>query len=92
MGNVMSTINVSLSDSLRVFVEQRIAEGGYSTASEYIHHLIHEDQRRQADTRLEAMLLEGIDSGEPIEVSEAWWEEKKAKLSERLQRKASGWK
>lgn len=76
----MSTMNISLPDTMRSFVEQRIAQEGYSTASEYIHQLIREDQQRQAGKRLEAMLLQGL-SGESIEVSDAWWEEKKAKLA-----------
>lgn len=44
----MGTINVSMPDALRDYVEAQAAEGNYS-ASEYIRHLIREDQHRRAE-------------------------------------------
>ncbi|KPF72462.1 hypothetical protein IP88_09895 [alpha proteobacterium AAP81b] len=44
----MATVNVSLPDPLRDYVEARAAAGSYST-SEYIRHLIREDQARHAE-------------------------------------------
>jgi antitoxin ParD1/3/4 len=85
----METINVSLPDSLKAFVETQVAEGGYSSASEYIRDLIRADQKRKAEEKLEALLLEGLNSGEPIEVTEAFWNEKRRQLLER-HRKVNG--
>jgi hypothetical protein len=40
----MATLNISLPDSRREFVDQQVAAGGYSTASEYIRDLIRQAQ------------------------------------------------
>jgi len=83
----MTTMNISLPDSMRAFIEQKIAQGGYSTASEYIRQLVREDQKRAAQERLEQLLLEGIDSGEPIEGTAEYWAQKRAKLLPRGEEK-----
>ena len=44
----MTTLNVPLPDSMRAFIDQKVAQGGYSTASEYIRQLVREDQKRAA--------------------------------------------
>ena len=82
----MTTLNISLSESMRAFINEQVAKGGYSTASEYISHLIRQDQKQAAQMKLEAMLLEGLDSGEPIEITDDWWENKRTKLVERLRK------
>ena len=46
--------------------------------------LIRTDQKRKVEERIDALLLEGLDSGEPIPVTKEYWEEKKRKLTERL--------
>ncbi len=74
----MAAINISLPDSMKDFVEERIAEGGYSTPSDYFCDLVREDQKRKAQEKLEALLLEGLDSGTPIEVNEEYWQKKRA--------------
>jgi antitoxin ParD1/3/4 len=79
----METMNIALPDTLKTFVETQVVEGGYSSASEYIRELIRADQKRKAEEKLEALLLEGLNSGEPIEVTEAFWDEKRRQLSER---------
>jgi antitoxin ParD1/3/4 len=76
----MTTLNVSLPDSMRAYVDQQVAHGGYSTASEYIRQLVRDDQKRAAHERLESLLMEGVASGSPIEVTDEYWAEKKAKL------------
>ncbi len=76
----MTTMNISLPDSMRMFIEQKITQGGYSTASEYIRQLVREDQKRAAQERLEALLMEGIESGPSIEITPEYWAQKKAKL------------
>jgi antitoxin ParD1/3/4 len=55
----MSTMNVSLPDSLKSFVDQQVRERGYGTSSEYIRELIRRDQDRQ---RLRDLILEGAAS------------------------------
>ncbi|MBD2179640.1 type II toxin-antitoxin system ParD family antitoxin [Planktothrix sp. FACHB-1355] len=82
----MTNVNISLPESMRVFIEDQVTKGGYSTASEYIYHLIHQEQNRLAQAQMEELLLEGLDSGEPIEVTDEWWEQKRTDLLERLRK------
>ena len=55
----MSTMNVSLPESLKDFVENQVSARGYSTSSEYVRELIRKDLDRQ---RLRGLLLEGAAS------------------------------
>ena len=85
----METITISLSESMREFIDAQLADNGYSTASEYICALIREDQKRKAEEKLEALLLEGLE-GDPIEVTDAWWDEFRARLIERHRKATAG--
>jgi antitoxin ParD1/3/4 len=82
----METMNIALPESMKQFVQERVSEGGYSSASEYVRELIRADQKRKVEERIDALLLEGLDSGEPIPVAPEYWEAKKRKLTERLGR------
>jgi len=44
----MTTMNISLPENLKEFVESVIAKDGYGTASEYVRELIREDEKRRA--------------------------------------------
>jgi antitoxin ParD1/3/4 len=45
---------------MKVFVDDQIATGRYSSASEYVRELIREDEKRKAQTALETLLLQGL--------------------------------
>ena len=60
----MQTMNISLPDPLKEFVDHQIADGRYSSVSEYIRDLIRNDEKRKAEERLEALLLEGLEGEE----------------------------
>ncbi|MBY0505185.1 MAG: type II toxin-antitoxin system ParD family antitoxin [Bryobacteraceae bacterium] len=60
----MQTMNISLPDPLKEFVDHQISDGRYSSVSEYIRELIRDDEKRKAESRLEALLLEGLESEE----------------------------
>jgi antitoxin ParD1/3/4 len=55
----MGTMNISLPDLLREFVDQQVANRGYGTSSEYVRELIRRDQER---LQLRALLVEGAAS------------------------------
>ena len=59
----MSTVTISLPDSLREFVEQQVERRGYGNVSEYFRTLLREAQQRESERRLEELLLEGLESG-----------------------------
>ena len=65
----MSSVNISLPDSLRGFAERRAEEQGYGTISDYLRELILKDQKRESERRLETLLLEGLNSGDSIEAT-----------------------
>ena len=83
-GTSMDTMNIALPESMKHFVQERVTEGGYSSVSEYVRELIRADQKRTVEERIDVMLLEGLDSGQPIPVTPEYWEEKKRRLTERL--------
>ena len=60
----MQTMNISLPDPLKEFVDHQIAEGRYSSVSEYIRELIRDDEKSKAEERLEALLLERLENEE----------------------------
>jgi antitoxin ParD1/3/4 len=62
----MGTMNVSLPDALRSFVDEQGETRGYGTTSEYVRELIRRDQER---ARLRGLLLDGAASapGEPVD-------------------------
>jgi antitoxin ParD1/3/4 len=82
----METMNIALPESMKHFVQERVTEGGYSSVSEYVRELIRADQKRKVEERIDTLLLEGVESGQPIPVTEEYWDEKKRKLTERLAR------
>lgn len=73
----MSTMNISLPEGLKAFVDERVSEGGYSTSSEYIRELIRKDQDRQ---RLRDLLLEGANSGPAVPVDDAYFDSLRARI------------
>jgi antitoxin ParD1/3/4 len=76
----MNTMNIALPESMKQFVQERVAAGGYSSASEYVRELIRADQKRTVEERIDALLLEGLNSGEPIAVTDEYWDAKKTRL------------
>jgi antitoxin ParD1/3/4 len=72
---MMTNMNVSLPETLKEYVEEQVNGGGYGTVSEYLRELIREDKKRKAQERLEALLLEGLDSGDPLPVTPDFWKE-----------------
>jgi antitoxin ParD1/3/4 len=58
-----TTMNISLPDSMKAFVDERLSGGGYGTASEYVRELIRADQKRGEQEQLEKLLLDRLRSG-----------------------------
>ena len=76
----MTTMNISLPDSLKGFVDVQVQTGGYSTSSEYVRELIREDQKKKLDQRISLLLLEGVESGQPIIADANYWDAKRSSL------------
>ena len=86
----MTSMNISVPESMKEFIEEEVSSNGYGTASEYVRELVREAKRRKAEERLEALLLEALDSGKPIKVTPEYWENKKASLMAKYGTKANG--
>ena len=69
----MTTLNISLPDQMKEFVEQQVGEGGYDSPSEYFRELLKEQQKRRAEDKLEELLREGL-SRPASELTENDWE------------------
>ena len=84
-------MNISLPEKIQTFVEAQATAGGFSTISDYICHLILQEQKRLVQQelaqqeQLESLLLEGLESGDPIEVTDEWWDRKRSQLIEQFQ-------
>ena len=56
----MAQMNVSIPDKLKGWVESRVAEGRYSSTSDYVRDLVRRDQEREERVaRLQAAIDEG---------------------------------
>lgn len=79
----MSTMNISLPESLKSFVDEQVAQRGYGTSSEYVRELI----RKDADIlRLRGLLLKGAASAPAAPVDASYF----STLRERVQKRARG--
>ena len=80
----MTSMNVSLPEALKEYVEER-SKNGYATPSEYVRELIREDQKRHAREKLNALLLESLNSGDPIPADAKFWDELKQEALGKLE-------
>ncbi|WP_093256939.1 type II toxin-antitoxin system ParD family antitoxin [Rubrimonas cliftonensis] len=64
----MGTMNISLPDQLKRYVDEQVAARSYGTSSEYIRELIRRDRDREA---LRALLLDGAasEAGTPVDAA-----------------------
>jgi antitoxin ParD1/3/4 len=86
----MTTVTISLPESLKQFVDAQVASKGYGNVSEYFRSLLRDAQEREAEARLEALLLEGLASGDPIPVDDKFWSELRAEAEQRVQARKTG--
>jgi antitoxin ParD1/3/4 len=87
-GSSMTTLNISLPESLKTFVEDQVSSGGYSTVSEYVRSLIRDAQERKAREALESKLLAALE-GEPEEMRGEDWDRLRARVRQRTAEKGS---
>jgi antitoxin ParD1/3/4 len=74
------SLNVTLPEPLQAYVEAQVAEGIYVNINEYFQQLVRQDQERQDQAKLEAMLLDGDNSGDGSEVTVEFWQGLKADI------------
>lgn len=69
----MTTMNISLPDEMKAFIENQLAQEGFASASEYFRSLVREAQRRNAKQALEAKFREAIESGPATPMTREDW-------------------
>jgi antitoxin ParD1/3/4 len=80
----MATMNVSLTDPLKEFVDEEVREGGFSSTSDYVRDLIRQRQRRKAEDKLRALLLEGLGSGPATPMEPDFFEQMRTRARARV--------
>lgn len=83
----MTTLTISLPDSLKEFIEREVHTKGYGNVSEYVRGLLRDAQAKEADARLESLLIEGLSKGEDIPLSPEFWSELKQDAAKILARR-----
>jgi antitoxin ParD1/3/4 len=82
----MATMNISLPESLKSFVDDQVTERGYGTSSEYVRELIRRDQDRM---QLRGLLLAGAVS-EPSTIVDAGFYSQLRKRARRAAKDSTG--
>lgn len=73
----MSTMNISLPDALKSFVDDQVSQRGYSTSSEYVRELIRKDQDRH---HLRGLLVAGAVSAPTTPADADYFEALRARV------------
>jgi antitoxin ParD1/3/4 len=73
----MTQITVELPDELAIQIQSQIAQREFNNLGEYVVYLFQQEQSQLRSTELEKMFLAGLDSGELIEITDQWWEQKR---------------
>ncbi len=77
---LMTSMNVSLPEELKAFVDLRLDNDGFSSVSEYVRMLIRQDRENQSREQLRVALIQGLTSGEPVKADASYWKNKQAHL------------
>lgn len=76
----MATMNISLPDALKSFVDEQAAGRGFGTSSEYVRELILRDRDRQ---QLRQLLLDGASSPAEAPADTAYFDELRERVRTR---------
>lgn len=80
---VMATMNISLPDELKRFIDEQVSENSYGTSSEYIRSLV---RKEQAVAKVRAMILKGGASPIVATADDAYFEGLRERVRERSRR------
>jgi antitoxin ParD1/3/4 len=73
----MSTMNISLPDTLKAYVDEQVSGRGFGTSSEYVRELIRRDRDRQ---HLRALLLDGAGSAPAAPADKAYFDSLRSRV------------
>ncbi|HZX69897.1 MAG TPA: type II toxin-antitoxin system ParD family antitoxin [Rhodanobacter sp.] len=78
-----ATMNISLTEPLKRFVDQQVRDGGFSSTSDYVRELIRDRQKRNAEEHLRGLIAEGLASGPAVRVDDAWFRQARKRARDR---------
>ena len=81
----MTSMNISLTEDLKAFIDAQVAEGAYATSSEYVRALV---RRERQIAQVQALLDEAERSPLEPPVDEAYWERMRQHIRDRARRRA----
>ena len=69
-----ASMNISLPEPMKEWVEQQVTAGGYGTVSEFFRQLLREEQVRRVRRQIDDNLHAALDSGESTPLTPADWD------------------
>ena len=79
----MTTLNISIPDQMKDFIDKQVDERGYESPSDYFQELLRQEQKRKAEEKLEQLLEQGL-SGGTAEMTEEDWVGIRSELDRRI--------
>jgi putative addiction module CopG family antidote len=93
----MVQFNISLPETLGGYVQAQIDDGRYASVGDYVRTLIEADQRERdlleeclRDSNVEALVIEGIESGDAGPMSKQDWDALKRPFLDRMRTSSHG--
>jgi antitoxin ParD1/3/4 len=80
----MLEMHFDFPDHLSSFIQERVIQGGYGSANEYVLQLIESERRKLAQANLEAELLKGLASGPAVEMTAKHWDQIRTEVERRI--------
>jgi len=80
-------MNISLPDSLKDWAQRKAKNSDYSNASDFVRSVLRAEKEREEAfwQDVEELVLEGINSGEPVEYTPEYRKALRVRLREKLQ-------
>lgn len=82
-----TTMNISLPAAARKWVADRVSDGQYASASEYVRELVRQDREQRLRDNVDAKLLEALDGGDSRELTAADFARIRAEVRRRAESK-----
>jgi antitoxin ParD1/3/4 len=86
----MTTMTISIPETTRKFVEAQAKQEGFASVDEYLVSVLRQVQLREAKRKLEAKLIEGLESGPAVPVTPEFWTELEREVFEQLETERRG--
>lgn len=81
----MESMNISLPNPMKRYVEEQVAAGSYGSTSEYLCALVRADRKkRRVLAALQAAVVEGLNSGPGEEATPEFWDKLRERAAQRV--------